>query len=260
MAQFGDNFLLNGDPTSPLLLRLQLLSHPNGLRVHRPQNRAGPWLEAGQQGLHVPLLEQAKPGEKTSTAISSTSAVDKLNGANHIGDILTLSHESRWGVFRTGIWYDWAYTDRYQYPSSPFNWADVATPNFHEHFITQTYQPFAEYEWRATSKLVDYSRHQGRSLRTCISSSTRTTARRSVAWAASSVKPRPASAACGLHRAQCRLQFVAAFARGALPRAAELVGLRPVWRRQRDSADQCVRCPAGMWRRRRNRRWQRPTR
>jgi iron complex outermembrane receptor protein len=26
--------------------------------------------------------------------------------------------------------------------------------NFHEHFITESFQPFAEYEWRATQKLV----------------------------------------------------------------------------------------------------------
>ncbi len=29
-----------------------------------------------------------------------------------------LSKEMKWGVFRTGAWYDWAYTDRYQVPSS----------------------------------------------------------------------------------------------------------------------------------------------
>src|SRR5262249_12320577 len=35
----------------------------------------------------------------------------------------------------------------------PFTWTNVASPNFHEHYITQTYQPFAEYDWRATPKL-----------------------------------------------------------------------------------------------------------
>ena len=29
-----------------------------------------------------------------------------------------MSKESKWGVFRTGAWYDWAYTDRYQVPSN----------------------------------------------------------------------------------------------------------------------------------------------
>ena len=153
VAQFGDNFLLNGDPSSPFFYgysfyHIQTDFGYIGINSDlghgwRLDNKASTYRYWNKQNL-----------EKDLTKISTTSAVDKLNGANHIGDILSLSQESRWGTFRTGIWYDWAYTDRYQFPSSPFNWADVPTPLFHEHFITQTYQPFAEYEWRATSKLI----------------------------------------------------------------------------------------------------------
>jgi len=57
-------------------------------------------------------------------------------------------------VFRTGVWYDWAYTDRYQIPSNIITHVDTPLGNFHEHFITQSYQPFAEYEWRLTPRLV----------------------------------------------------------------------------------------------------------
>src|SRR5262249_14282946 len=53
-----------------------------------------------------------------------------------------------------GAWYDWAYTDRYQIPSNVITWVDTPFGNFHEHFTTQSFQPFAEYEWRATPKLV----------------------------------------------------------------------------------------------------------
>jgi iron complex outermembrane receptor protein len=68
---------------------------------------------------------------------------------------MTLSNSSKWGVFRTGIWYDWAYTDRYQYPSNGIlGWVNTPLPNFHEHFITQSIQPFAEYEWHPMRKLV----------------------------------------------------------------------------------------------------------
>ena len=153
VAQFGDNFLLNGDPSSPFFYgysfyHIQTDFGYIGLNTDlghgwRLDNKASTYRYWNKQNL-----------EKDLTKLSTTSGVDKLNGANHIGDIVTLSHESRWGTFRTGIWYDWAYTDRYQFPSSPFNWADVVTPSFHEHFITQTYQPYAEYEWRATSRLI----------------------------------------------------------------------------------------------------------
>ena len=80
--------------------------------------------------------------------------MDKLNGYRHAGDTATLTKESKWGIFRTGVWYDWAYTDRYQYPSNVITWQDTPLPNFHEHFITQALHPFAEFEWHATSKLA----------------------------------------------------------------------------------------------------------
>src|SRR5581483_11821470 len=71
------------------------------------------------------------------TSISTTSAVDKLNGYRKIGDILYVSHEDVHGVLRVGTWYEWAYTDRYQIPSDPRTWVDTPFGNFHEHFLTQ---------------------------------------------------------------------------------------------------------------------------
>ncbi len=52
------------------------------------------------------------------------------------------------------MWYEWARTDRHQYPSDPVDnaWADQALPNFAEQFWTNSYQPYAEYEFHATPK------------------------------------------------------------------------------------------------------------
>jgi len=85
---------------------------------------------------------------------SSPSGVDKLNGYRHAGDETVLSKEMKWGVFRTGLWYDWAYTDRYQIPSNPVTQLDTPLGNFHEHFIEQTFQPFAELQLDPTPRLV----------------------------------------------------------------------------------------------------------
>lgn len=85
---------------------------------------------------------------------SSPSGVDKLNGYRHAGDETVVSKEMKWGVFRFGAWYDWAYTDRYQYPSNPVSQLDTPLPNFHEHFIAQSFQPFAEFQWTPTQRLV----------------------------------------------------------------------------------------------------------
>jgi iron complex outermembrane receptor protein len=54
-------------------------------------------------------------------------------------------------VFRTGLWSEYASTDRYQTPSDPRTWVDAALPNFHEMFGTTTLQPYAEYEWQVAS-------------------------------------------------------------------------------------------------------------
>jgi iron complex outermembrane receptor protein len=79
--------------------------------------------------------------------------VDKLNGYRKVGDVLAVSHESAKGILRTGLWFEWAYTDRYQIPTDPRTWVDAALPNFHEHFITDSFQPFVEYEYKVTRDL-----------------------------------------------------------------------------------------------------------
>ena len=81
-------------------------------------------------------------------------AVDKLNSYRKYGEITSLSKVSKYGTFRTGIWYEWATTNRYQIPSNPLTHADDVLPNFHEKFWTNSYQPFAEYEWHATRALT----------------------------------------------------------------------------------------------------------
>ena len=152
VAQFGDNFLLNGDPTSPFyygysFYHIQTNFGYIGLKSDlghgwRLDNKTYTYRYWNKQNL-----------EKDLTKLTATSAVDKLNGAIHVGNTATVSKDLRWGIFRTGLWYDWAYTDRYQYPTSPLTWVNSATPLFHEHFITRTVQPFAEFEWHATPKL-----------------------------------------------------------------------------------------------------------
>lgn len=95
-----------------------------------------------------------KGGNPVDLSLASPSGVDKLNGYRHAGDTLVISQTSKWGTFRTGMWYDWAYTDRYQYPSNLVSQLNTPFPNFHEKFITQTMHPFGEYEWHPVSRLV----------------------------------------------------------------------------------------------------------
>jgi iron complex outermembrane receptor protein len=88
------------------------------------------------------------------TTYAEPCAVDKYNSYRKYGETAVLSQTSKIGVLRTGMWYEWARTDRHQYPSDPLNgFTDQPLPNFAEQFWTNSYQPYVEYEFHATPKL-----------------------------------------------------------------------------------------------------------
>jgi iron complex outermembrane receptor protein len=86
--------------------------------------------------------------------VAKSCGVDKLNSYRKYGDITTVSQVSRYGIFRTGLWYEWATTSRHQTPQDPISKMDNPLPNFNEKFYTNSYQPFGEYEWHPGSKLT----------------------------------------------------------------------------------------------------------
>jgi iron complex outermembrane receptor protein len=170
VAQFGDNFLLSNDPgtasnPNPLYYKYNYYHvqtdfeyinfHSdlgNGWRFDTKAYTTRYWNKQNLQ--KYTCATTACVAYTANLSPAKPSGVDKLNGYRHAGDTATLSWASKWGIVRTGLWYDWAYTDRYQYPSNGIlGWVDSPLPLFHEHFITQSFQPFAEYEWHATPKL-----------------------------------------------------------------------------------------------------------
>ncbi len=81
---------------------------------------------------------------------SKPTGVDKLNQYARGGEIATLSYAMKSGVFRTGSWYEYTNTLRYQILTDPTDWVDsayVGNIKFHEHFLTYAFQPFAEYQY-----------------------------------------------------------------------------------------------------------------
>jgi iron complex outermembrane receptor protein len=83
-----------------------------------------------------------------------TCGVDKYNSYRKYGETSEISQVSHFGILRAGMWYEWANTNRHQYPADPLNhWADAPLPNFAETYVTNSYQPFAEYQFHITSKL-----------------------------------------------------------------------------------------------------------
>jgi iron complex outermembrane receptor protein len=77
--------------------------------------------------------------------------IDKYNSYRKYGETAALSKTASFGVFRTGLWYEWADTNRHQYPSDPANhWADQPLPKFNESYWTNSYQPYGEIEFHVT--------------------------------------------------------------------------------------------------------------
>ncbi|MGD0890915.1 MAG: TonB-dependent receptor [Terracidiphilus sp.] len=81
--------------------------------------------------------------------------INKYNSYRKYGETALITQTSSLGVFRTGLWYEWADTNRHQYPADPLNnWADQPLPKFNESFWTNSYQPYAEYEFHVTPQFT----------------------------------------------------------------------------------------------------------
>ena len=81
-----------------------------------------------------------QPGWVNTTTMTSPTptGVDKLNQYARGGEIEDLSYATKWGVFRTGSWYELTNTLRYQIYTDPITWVDspyVHDIKFHEHFL-----------------------------------------------------------------------------------------------------------------------------
>ena len=150
VAQFGDNFLLNNNPADPLYYKYSFYQIPTDFEYVSLNSELGRGWRLEEK---VYSNRYYNHQQYNGATITTTSGTDKLNSYRKFGDVISASQESRWGVFRTGFWYELAYTDRFQTPTDPRTWIDAAVPNFHEKFITQSAQPFAQFEFKATRRL-----------------------------------------------------------------------------------------------------------
>ncbi len=163
VSEFGDNYLLSGDPNQANyygynFYHVQTDFEYIGINSDlghgwKLDNKVYTYRYWNKQNYNNPSYLASGFFAPAQQSITATSAVDKLNGYRKVGDITSVTKEMRRGILRLGLWYEWAYTDRYQTPSNPRTWVDAALPNFHEHFITNSAQPYIEYEYQATRAL-----------------------------------------------------------------------------------------------------------
>jgi iron complex outermembrane recepter protein len=152
VAQYGDNYLLNNNPNDPLYYKFNFYQIPTDFEYVGLNSELGHGWRLDEKAYSNRYYNHQQYNNGTS--ITTTSATDKLNSYRKFGDIASVSQESKWGVFRAGFWYEWANTDRFQTPTDPRTFLDTLTPNFHEKFVTQSAQPFAQYEYHVSQRLT----------------------------------------------------------------------------------------------------------
>jgi iron complex outermembrane recepter protein len=152
IAQYGPNYLMSGDPTSPAWYGFNFYRIPTNFEYVGLKTDLGNGWSIDDKV--YTMRYHNKQNYNSLTKISSTSATDKLNAYWKVGNLLPLTHVSSFGVFNTGLWFEYASTNRYQTPSDPRTWVDAALPNFHEMFGTTTVQPYAEYRVKVTPTLT----------------------------------------------------------------------------------------------------------
>jgi iron complex outermembrane receptor protein len=144
IAQYGDHFLMTSDPASPLCYCYNHYDIPTDFAyLGIKHDLSNGW--SYDDKVYTMRYHNAQFYNSTTT-ISATSATDKLNAYWKVGNLLPVSYVSGHGVFRTGLWTEYASTNRYQIPSDPRTGVDAPLPNFHETFGTTTVQPYAEYQ------------------------------------------------------------------------------------------------------------------
>jgi iron complex outermembrane recepter protein len=151
VAQFGDDYLLSGDPSRADYYGYNFYHVQTDFEYFGIKSDLGHGWKLDNKSYTYRYWN--KQNYQNGATLTKTSGVDKLNGYRKVGDVLAVNHESARGIFRTGLWFEWAYTDRYQIPTDPRTWVDAPLSNFHEHYITKSWQPFAEYEYKVTRDL-----------------------------------------------------------------------------------------------------------
>ncbi len=151
LAQFGNNFLMNNDPTSPLCYCYETYSVPTDFEYAGLQSNLGHgWMVDDKVYMYAYHNHQFYDNE---TSLTPTSAVDKLNAYRTTGNLLPLTQVSDLGIFRTGLWSEYSWTNRYQVPTDPVTHADAILPNFHEWYTTLILEPYVQYELTLTKAL-----------------------------------------------------------------------------------------------------------
>ncbi|RXZ37043.1 TonB-dependent receptor [Oxalobacteraceae bacterium CAVE-383] len=150
IAQFGDNYLMSGNPSDANYFGYNFYHVTSEFEYAGLTSNLGDGWKLDDK---IYMYAYHNQQNFNGTTITTTSAIDKLNSYRTYGNLLRVSQESALGTFRTGLWSEIAHTSRFQFPSDPLTGIDAALPKFRERFKTTTFQPFAEYEFKVGDAL-----------------------------------------------------------------------------------------------------------
>ena len=171
IALYGRNYLLSADPTNSFYYGYNSYHVPTDFeyvayRSTLPHNwniystpytmsynNAQYFANAPAAGGGVMNAADCVPVANKYKVYVSPCATNKTNTYRKYGENTEVTQVSKFGILSTGLWYEWAKTDRFQTPSTPFQRTDDALPNFHEMFWTNSYNPYGQYRFHATRRL-----------------------------------------------------------------------------------------------------------
>ncbi len=165
VAQFGDNFLMTDDPSSPLYYKYNFYSIPTDFEYFGFRTLLGHGWSIRRQGVHDAVLQQAELQDGV-TNITTTSATDKLNRLSQVrqqpADDLRGEHGRLPHRAVVGIRVHRPLSDP---PRIPARGSTRRCPISTRCSARPRLQPYAEYSWRALPNLtitpgVKYSYYQ----------------------------------------------------------------------------------------------------
>ena len=128
---------MTNDPASPLYYKFNFYTIPTDFEYFGVQHESRTWLVDRQQDLHDAVLQQ--PALQWHDDDLDNECDRQTEQLPEVGQHRARVARLERGVFRTGLWSEYASTDRHQTPADPRTWVDAALPNFHETFGTTTH-------------------------------------------------------------------------------------------------------------------------
>ncbi|PRC93826.1 TonB-dependent receptor [Solimicrobium silvestre] len=178
VAQFGDNYLNSNDPTQSNYYGYNFYNVKTSFQyIDVASNLGNGWKldnkfynygYHNQENIGGAVPQSTAKVLATANVPGNDTGIDKLNSYHTTGNILRVSKDTDLGTFRSGVWLEYANSDRHQYNSNELDsWQDEVTPRFSETYQTTTLQPYAEFEFKVTNdlkitpglKLADYEQN-----------------------------------------------------------------------------------------------------